>query len=415
MAQALAFNDFRYAPKASPRLSRGAVDEWIAAKRWNPFNSYKLLAHVERWKRIRRGRPIPAPALVTVDPTNVCNFNCAWCNAEYIRRHRNFNLSEKTLRNLADFLPTWGRKNFDMFGVDAVCVAGGGEPLLNKATASFVDRLAAGGVEVGMVTNGSLIYDYMDALSQCTWLGVSVDAGSPANFNRLKGLGKKSDIFDRVINNIALLTDYARSRHSRLGLPHPAYGISYKYLLYRENIGEIYEAAKLAKAIGCKNIHFRPAGTPWDKIGTDAEIEFTREDIELFQEQITLARELDDAGFSVYGVTHKFSEQFDRNNTFAHCHSLFMTAVFAPPSSKEADKDAFVMGLCCDRRGDGKLELLANETDIQAVEKAWGSRQHWKIHDSLDIVAECPRCTYQPHNQIYEQVILKDSMTYKFI
>ena len=34
---------------------------------------------------------------------------------------------------------------------------------------------------------------------------------------------------------------------------------------------------------------------------------------------------------------------------------------------------------------------------------------------SIDIANECPRCTYQPHNQIYEQVILNDSMTYKFI
>lgn len=56
------------------------ANEWSQNKRWNPFNSYKILAHVERWQNIKRGRPIPAPSLITVDPTNVCNFNCAWCN-----------------------------------------------------------------------------------------------------------------------------------------------------------------------------------------------------------------------------------------------------------------------------------------------------------------------------------------------
>ena len=67
--------------------------------------------------------------------------------------------------------------------------------------------------------------------------------------------------------------DYARKHHKRLGSTHPSYGVSYKYLLYdRDNIGEMYMAAKLAKEIGCKNIHFRPAGTPWDKIGTPEEI-----------------------------------------------------------------------------------------------------------------------------------------------
>lgn len=388
--------------------------EWSAAKRWNPFNSYKLMAHVERWKHIRRGRPLPPPALVTVDPANACNFNCLWCNAEYIRRHRHASLSEKTLLELADFLPAWGRRHFSgSFGVGAVCVAGGGEPLLNKATAAFVDKTVAGGIEVGMVTNGSHIYDYMDALSQCTWIGVSVDAGSAAVFDELKGLGPDSGMFDKVINNMALLTDYARSRHARLGLPHPAYGVSYKFLLHKGNIGEIFAAAKLARDIGCKNIHFRPAGTPWDKMGTDEEIVFSREDIALFQEQIALARELDAEDFSVYGVTHKFSEQFEKSNDFCACHALFMTAVIAPPSGK--DKDAFTVGLCCDRRGDAGLELLTDSADLREIERAWGSRKHWRIHDGVNIAAECPRCTYQPHNQIYEQVILKDSMTYKFI
>jgi len=28
--------------------------EWNPSKRWNPFNSYKLLAHVETWRHIKR-------------------------------------------------------------------------------------------------------------------------------------------------------------------------------------------------------------------------------------------------------------------------------------------------------------------------------------------------------------------------
>ena len=399
----------------APNPARSKAAEWQTAKLWNPFNSNKLLAHVERWKRIRRGRPIPAPALVTVDPANVCNFNCAWCNAEYIREHRNLQLSGTVLSKIAHFLPRWGRQSFGDFGVDAVCIAGGGEPLLNPATAGFVDELAANGVEVGMVTNGSHIYEYMDALAQCTWIGVSVDAGTAATFNALKGLGERKNIFDAVIGNMALLTDYARSRHARLGAPHPAYGVSYKYLLCPENIGEVFAATKLAKSIGCKNIHFRPAGTPWDKIGTPHEIRFSEDDIDLFNEQIALAMELDDDTFSVYGITHKFAEQFERSNCFAHCHSLFMTAVIAPPSSRQAPDDSFVLGLCCDRRGDSKLELLSDEEDVERINAVWGGKSHWKMHDGINIAAECPRCTYQPHNQIYEQVILNDSMTYKFI
>ncbi len=398
------------------RRLNGVHREWNPAKKWNPFNSYKLLAHVERWRRIKRGRPIPPPALITVDPSNVCNLNCVWCNAEFIRKERKGMLSREALLRLADFLPRWGEGSPDWKpGVDAICVAGGGEPLINPATPDFIDRVVQHGIEVGMVTNGSMINRYIDTLSQCTWVGVSIDAATRETYNRLKRLPEGSDIFDRIIENIAILSDYAKRQHKKLGYRHPSYGVSYKYLLYKDNIAEVYEAARLAKEIGCKNIHFRPAGTTWDKLGTEEEITFTKEEIELFNEEISKALELDDDTFSVYGITHKFNSQFERANYFDRCYAVFMTAVIEPPAGKDAPEDSFVLGLCCDRRGDKKLELARNITDVEDINKLWGSEAHWKIHDRIVVEAECPRCTYQPHNQIYEQVILNDSMTYKFI
>ena len=388
--------------------------EWKALKRWNPYNSFKLVAHVERWKNIRRGRPVPAPVLITVDPANICDLKCAWCNAKYIRDHRNRMLSEKTLCSIADFLPVWGSSGDYAPGVQAVCIAGGGESLLNPATPAFIDRLVHNSVEVGVVTNGTRINTCIDALSQCTWVGVSVDAGTSKTFNKLKGLPEDADTFSRIIDNMATLADYSRCCSTRLGMDRPSYGVSYKYLLYKENIGEIYEAAKIAKSIGCKSIHFRPAGTTWDNIGTDKEIIFSDEDIALFEEQIKLAQELDDENFGVFGVTHKFNANFGISNLFRKCYAVFMTAVIQPPRSLESPVDAFNLGLCCDRRGDERLELLHDCTDVNEIEKVWGSEKHWQIHSSIDI-HQCPRCTYQPHNQIYEEVILNDSMTYKFI
>jgi sulfatase maturation enzyme AslB (radical SAM superfamily) len=393
------------------------VQEWNPAKRWNPFNSHKLLAHVPRWRLIRRGRPLPPPVLVTVDPTNICNLNCVWCNADFIRAKRHNSLSAKALMHLADFLPRWGDGHAAWPpGVEAVCVAGGGEPLLNPATAGFIDRLIRHGIQTGLVTNGTKILDYIDPLSQCTWMGVSIDAGTAATFNNLKRLNPQARVFEDIIEHIAILVDYARSHHKRLGSVHPSYGVSYKYLLYnRDNIEEMYRAACLAKEIGCKNIHFRPAGTPWDKIGTDAEIVFSQELIELYQDQIRQTLELDDGAFSVYGVTHKFNSQFDRANYFKRCHAVFMTGVIEPPKDNEAPEDSFILGLCCDRRGDDKLELLNNVTEPDDINRIWGSQTHWRIHDKIRVREECPRCTYQPHNEIYEEVILNDSMTYSFI
>jgi len=295
-----------------------------------------------------------------------------------------------------------------------VCIAGGGEPLLNPATGKFIDRLVANEVEVGLVTNGTQIDKYIDSLSQAVWVGVSVDAGTKETFDKLKGCGGK-DTFDRIIENIAILADYAKCHKNKLGWSHPAYGINFKFLLYKENIGEIYKATKLAKEIGCKNIHFRPAGTTWDKIGTEDEIIFSDYEIELFKDQIDRAMELDDSNFGVYGITHKFNSQFEAANYFNKCHAIFMTAVIMPPTSKNVREEAFIVGLCCDRRGDAKLELAQNIVDVNEIQKLWGSKKHWEMHDKIMAGIECPRCTYQPHNEIYEQVILNDSMTHKFI
>lgn len=390
-------------------------NEWTYRKKWNQYNSYKLLAHVERWKRIIRGKVIPAPALITVDPSNVCDLNCAWCNAGYIRQYHHRMLSEKTLNDLADFLPRWGRNSEYMPGVQAVCVAGGGEPLLNHATPGFIERLAQNRIEIGVVTNGTHIDNCLKALSCCTWVGVSVDAGTERTFNKLKGLPEGAKIFSKIMKNISALVDCSHLHNSQLGKPHPSYGVSYKYLIYKDNVQEIYEAAKLAKSLGCTSIHFRPAGTTWNNLGTGKEINFTTEEIEIFKEQISRAQELDDDSFGVFGITHKFNDALGIDNCFEKCYAVFMTAVVEPPQDEESMDDAFTLGLCCDRRGDTKLELLHDSLDVEEIEKVWGSERHWQIFDEIDVQAQCPRCTYQPHNQIYQSVIMDDSMTYKFI
>jgi len=87
-----------------------------------------------------------------------------------------------------------------------------------------------------------------------------------------------------------------------------------------------------------------------------------------------------------------------------------MTCAIMPST---IDKDHCTVGLCCDRRGDKRPESLTNG-NINQLAELWGSKKHWDIFDKINL-KDCPRCTYQPHNQIYEHVILDDSMTYRFI
>ena len=88
-----------------------------------------------------------------------------------------------------------------------------------------------------------------------------------------------------------------------------------------------------------------------------------------------------------------------------------MTLVVSPAYNSE---DKFNLGLCCDRRGDDLLMLGDSLSSVDDIASLWGSSKHWDIFDKIK-VNECPRCTYQPHNKIFEHVIEDDNMTYRFI
>lgn len=387
---------------------QATLREWSPEKKWNPFNSYKLLSQVYRWRLIQRPGPVPQPALVTVDPVNACNLACAWCNAGRILTDRHGMIQNKTLDDLAHGLANWqGHPKWEK-GVEAVCIAGGGEPLLHPGVGDFIRKLVDSGIEVGVVTNGTRIHEHIEALSLCTWVGVSVDAGSAATFEQLKG----KDRFGRVCDNISMLTDYIKGRDCTLGMQRPGYGVSYKYLLYNGNINDVYQATRTAKELGCRNFHLRPAGLAWYKLGQGEKSMFTPVDRVRLSEQLEKARKLESEDFGVFGITHKFDDALNKANQFSTCHAVFMTCVFMPP--RKGHDEAFCVSLCCDRRGDSRLEFSAPMRSFADVESHWGRDEHWRIHDAIDL-EQCPRCTYQPHNQIFEHVILEDSMTYKFI
>lgn len=377
--------------------------EWTPNKQFNPFNSMKLLAHVPRWSMIRRGKRISPPILVTIDPTNVCNLKCVWCNSKEIHDTVPKNMSNDFLLAIPDMLFRWH--------VDAVCIAGGGEPLLHPKIDALIELLVSKGIRVGIVTNGTKIFTHVDALSQCDWVGVSVDAASGGTYGEIKQC-ESTRFKDDVIDGIAALVSYAKSRSCNLGFDSPAYGVTYKFLVHSSNISEIQRAAEIAKQIGCSNVHFRPAGIPWFDLAKNDDPQrliFATDEIEQFYGEMKAAQRFDDDTFGVYGITHKFDHSFKPAKPFKTCHAIFMTAVLQPGTDFGID-----LGLCCDRRGDDRLILKKNIANVDFIPTYWGSEDHWRIYDQINL-ADCPRCTYKPHNEIFEQVILRDAMTWKFI
>jgi len=348
---------------------------------YNPFNSCKLMCHVDRWTQIKSG-VIPPPVLVTLDPINRCNFNCSYCNAAYKMKCSSQSYDDYIIDNIASFLVRWG--------VKAVCVAGGGEPLMHKRINDLLFNLHRNGIEIGVVTNGSLINRCGLELTKCRWVGVSVDAGDRDTFAKLKNV--KPNMFDRVIKNMVDLRNF----DSKLE-------ITYKFLAHPTNINSIYHAVKLAKESGCNFFHLRPCGKTWDNLN-EPNI-FSKLDIAIAEAQINQAREdFEDKDFRVFGIVHKFSNNWEIKHNFSKCYALAMTAIIEPDN---------YLGLCCDRRGDDRTRL-GSFTVLDDILQMWGSQKHWDLMKAIDL-NDCPRCTYGPHNEIFENVILTDNVCKNFI
>lgn len=368
--------------------------EWT--KKYNPFNSDKLLSQVYKWKQIKRGSEIPPPTTISVDPINCCDLNCNFCNADFILKKNHNKLEKEVLDEISEFLPKWG--------VETICIGGGGESLLNNSVGNFISNCVKNNLGVGVVTNGTNIHNHLEGLVDCTWVGVSIDAGTRKTYFKLKGRDK---FFD-VLSNIESLVN--KSRNNELGKLGQGYGVSYKYLLHPNNVGEVYEATKIAKDIGCRNMHIRPVSAPWDK-QKNSPHEFKPKHIKIFKNQLEKAKKLEDDSFGVFGVTHKFGKDFKVVHNFKNCYAIFMNGVIMPPTDKTKGK--FDFGLCCDRRGDSNL-TLRNLNSMEQIKDFWGGEKHWEMFDKIK-VEQCPRCTFEPHNRIYEKVIQINNMTYNFI
>lgn len=381
-------------------------------RNWTSFNSGKLFKHIERWKLIQKGKECPPPVLITVDPSNYCNLSCEWCNAWRMRQNKKM-LSRDVLLEFARFISEW-KSHDGKYGIEAVCIAGGGEPLCNPYVGEFLFELDKKGVDTATVTNGILIDKYLDELLLNQYVAVSVDAGTTTTFNKYKGLGIQSKDFDKIINNMYLLCRMSKNRKCNLGRESQSNGVNYRMLLYKDNIKEISEAARIAQDIGCKNLHIRPAAAPYD---IRNKIEFTNEEIEELKEQISIVEQTKKPEFGFYYTLNKFDEKLLKCNDFEKCYAIFMTATLMPSMGVEK-KDSFCLNVCCDRRSDSIMRLLSNETEFNQISKIWGSDEHWAIFDFItktQINEVCPRCTYYEHNKIYENCIINDNMLINFI
>jgi hypothetical protein len=148
------------------------------------FHSYtstgsKILHHPDAIRDLRAGRK--HPIVLHVMPTEKCNLRCEFCS-----------VAGRGDRELAMGAIAYTIKTLHRIGLKAVIISGGGEPLLYPGINGLIAFCSAYGLEVGLITNGTLLASHLEAesLSVLTWLRISMNSLDYLNYLVIPGLPK---------------------------------------------------------------------------------------------------------------------------------------------------------------------------------------------------------------------------------
>lgn len=202
---------------------------------------------VDKIKNTDWNKGTSGPLVVELDTTEVCNLACPGCISE--------DLVENSTSFSRERLLQIGQELFEI-GVKAVILIGGGEPLAHPAVGELIAYLGQHDIHVGITTNGYFIGRYLDVIGPySSWTRVSMDAATKETFDRLRPSKDGKSKFDEIVQN---MRDLAKVKKGKLG---------FSYLIRTEadgfgiesNIHEIYDAAVLARDIGCDYFEVKPS------------------------------------------------------------------------------------------------------------------------------------------------------------
>jgi MoaA/NifB/PqqE/SkfB family radical SAM enzyme len=365
------------------------MKEW--SNPWNPFNSAKVLLWKEHLDACAKEEYLP-PVTVDIDPSNKCMFDCPHCNAYDMMQHSSENMSGDHMLKLVRFLASW-RETTRHHTPMSACISGGGEPYMNKEMTTLLEAMYGNEMESGIITTGFPMTDKDIDVAAITarWVGFSVDAATSETYNKIKGI-RNDNALKKVLENIKKLVKRVEHHKSKCD-------VAFKYLLTPDNAFEVYDAIKLAKEIGVKDFHLRPAG--WDNLSkVKDKPEYSVMDISKINYQIEQGMLLATKDFRVFGIRHKFNPDFSRKINFSRCWAIPLIPTFGADGN---------VHLCFDMRGREDLILCRHDPDPYELMRFWNTDKHREIIRSVK-VEDCPRCTFGAYNEIVEKVIIDDSM-----
>lgn len=309
-----------------------------------------------------------SPLVVELDTTEACDLACPGCISEDIMKTQN-RFSNERLLELG--------KEFYEAGVKAVVLIGGGEPLAHPAIGDFIKYLGEHDIHIGITTNGTFIKKHLDVIAKySSWTRVSMDAASDKVFSTLRPSKGGKSKFDLIIENMRML---AEVKTGKLG---------YSFLIQTEadgpgiisNTHEIYQAAELARDIGCDYFEVKPSYQFRNNMD-HALMRHAPKDMEEAKQQVARLDELETASFTIMkaiNLEHSLNGiQEDQPKNYHSCPATALRTLICPSG-------AFV---CPYWRGKERMRI--GDLHNTSFASMWHGEIRKKVMEYLDPSVHC--------------------------
>jgi MoaA/NifB/PqqE/SkfB family radical SAM enzyme len=361
--------------------------EWHNEDKFNSFNSWKNLLYIPQYKEIKKWQdnsnyilPAPIEASIDVSPAGACPLSCNFCNAHKFVGKTGI-VTDKMLIDLHKFLLDWG--------ILAFCEGGGGEPSLRKNLAEIFWLIKKENRQSSIATNALGFNEKLiDAMANCCrWVGISVDSAKKETYKKIRG----KDLFNKTIKNMSLLVKEVRKLHTNCD-------VSYKFLITPQNYTEIYDACKLAKEIGVREFHVRPADLSHQGMGK-IKLKKYNYSIQSILNQFNECHKLRTKKFGVFTVQHKFDANFKPLKIFKQCYAMPILIQCCPDGNVYS---------CVDQRLVKSFKLGSYIPNPKQILDFWGKKKHWDLVFN-DTPKKCKnRCTFTMFNETCEKMVFEE-------
>ena len=308
------------------------------------------------------------PLVVELDTTEACDLACPGCISQDIMVTNNRFSNERLLEI---------GKEFKEAGVKAVVLIGGGEPLAHPAVGELMDYFGKNDIHIGITTNGTFIRKYLDIIAAyASWTRVSVDAASVGLFDTLRPSKSGKSKFEFIIENMRML---AKVKTGKLG---------FSYLIQTEadgpgiqsNVHEIYDAAVLARDIGCDYFEVKPSYQFREGID-HALMQHETSLMDQARDEIARLDELETGDFSILkAINLAYSldgSEDEQPKNYSRCPATELRTLVCPSG-------AFV---CPYWRG--KDDMKIGNLHTTSFSDVWHGKQRKQVMDYLDPGEHC--------------------------